>query len=60
MSFTVSAEAEWEKLLEMAVKQSLAGVCFRGLHRLVADSDNDLAIIGMSEDLFLNWMGMTD
>ena len=51
-------EAEWEKLFDMAVKQSLVGVCFVGLQQLGADSDDGFSQIGMSEDLYLNWMGM--
>lgn len=52
------SEAEWEELFEMAVKQSLVGVCFVGLHTLGADSDEGYTQIGMSEDLFFDWMGM--
>lgn len=52
------SEAEWEVLFDMAVKQSLVGICFVGLHNLGADSDEGFAKIGMSEDLFFNWMGM--
>ena len=68
------SEAEWEELFEMAVKQSLIGVCFVGLNRLGADSENSslrqtqgkqdsgqedtFARIGMSEDLYFDWMGM--
>lgn len=51
-------EAEWKELFDMAVKQSLVGVCFMGLHTLGADSDECYVRIGMSEDLFFNWMGM--
>ena len=51
------SEAEWEELFEMAVKQSLVGVCFVGLHTLGADSDEGYVQIGMSEDLFFDWMG---
>lgn len=42
----------------MAEKQSLVGVCFFGLHDLGADSDEGYARIGMSEDLFFDWIGM--
>ena len=28
------SEAEWEELFEMAVKQSLVGICFTGMHTL--------------------------
>ena len=52
------SEVEWEELFEMAVKQSLVGVCFFGLHSLGADSDEGFAQIGMSEDLYFDWMGM--
>lgn len=53
------SEAEWEELFEMAVKQSLVGVCFCGIHQLGADSDEGYARIGISEELFFDWMGMT-
>lgn len=52
------SEAEWSELLEMAVKQSLVGVCFVGLHNLGGDSDEGYVQIGMSEDQFFSWMGM--
>lgn len=52
------SEAEWEELFEMAVKQSLVGVCFCGIHQLGADSDEGYVQIGMSEDLYFDWMGM--
>lgn len=52
------SEAEWEELFDMAVKQSLVGVCFVGLQRLGADSDDGFARIGMSGELYFNWMGM--
>lgn len=52
------SEAEWEELFEMAVKQSLVGICFVGLHTLGADSDEGYVKIGMSEELYFNWMGM--
>ena len=51
------SEAEWKELFDMAVKQSLVGVCFVGLHTLGADSDEGYVQIGMSEDLFFDWMG---
>ena len=51
------SEAEWEELFEMAVKQSLVGVCFAALQRLGADADEGFARIGMSEDLYFDWMG---
>ena len=52
------SEAEWKELFEMAVKQSLVGVCFCGIHQLGADSDEGYVQIGMSEDLYFDWMGM--
>ena len=52
------SEDEWVELFDMALKQSLVGVCFVGLHTLGADSDEGYVQIGMSEDLFFDWMGM--
>lgn len=54
----VPSEAQWNELFDMAVKQSLVGICFAGLSRLGANSDDGFARIGMSEDLYFNWMGM--
>lgn len=51
-------EREWGKLYEIAKKQSLVGVCFAGIQRLGADVDEGFAQIGMSEILYLKWMGM--
>ena len=48
----------WDEMMKMAVKQSLVGICFAGLHNLGADSDEGFARIGMSEDLYFTWMGM--
>ena len=53
----IPTEAEWEGLLDMAEKQSLIGVCFVGIHALGADSDEGYINIGMSEDLYFDWMG---
>lgn len=50
---------EWGELYKMAKKQSLVGVCFAALQRLGADADEGFARIGMSEMLYLTWMGMT-
>lgn len=50
---------EWGKLYKMAQKQSLVGVCFAGLKRLGADADEGFARIGMSKDLYFDWMGNT-
>ncbi len=49
---------EWKVLYEMAHKQSLIGVCFAGLQHLGADADEGFARIGMSEMLYLTWIGM--
>lgn len=49
---------EWDELFMMAKKQSLVGICFAGLQRLGADADEGFARIGMSEMLYLTWMGM--
>lgn len=52
------SETEWEALFDMSMKQSLVGICFLGLHTLGADSDEGYVQIGMSEDLYFDWMGM--
>lgn len=49
---------EWGELYKMARKQSLVGVCFAAIQRLGADADDGFASIGMSEMLYLTWMGM--
>lgn len=54
---TPSAD-EWGKLYENAKKQSMIGICFAGLQRLGADAYEGFARIGMSEMLYLTWMGM--
>ena len=51
-------EDEWGKLYAMAQKQSLLGICFNGIQTLGADSNDGFARIGMSEDLYFNWMGV--
>ena len=43
---------EWGKLYDMAKKQSLVGVCFAGVHKLVAQQQEP------PEMLYLTWMGM--
>lgn len=50
---------EWKALYDMAMKQSLIGVCFAALQRLGADADEGFTRIGMSEMLYLTWMGVT-
>ena len=57
LSHTPSAD-EWGELYAMAKKQSLVGVCFAGLQRLGADADEGFTRIGISEMLYLTWMGM--
>lgn len=52
------SKAEWEEMYKKAKKQSLVGVCFAGIQRLGADVDEGYAQIGMSEKLYLTWMGM--
>lgn len=45
-------------LFDMAKKQSLVGGCFAALQKLGADVDEGCSKIGMSEMLYLKWMGM--
>lgn len=49
---------EWQMLYDMAKKQSLVGVCFAALQRLGANADEGFTRIGISESLYLTWMGM--
>lgn len=49
---------EWKQIYDIAKKQSIIGICFAGLQRLGADMDDGFAKIGMSEMLYLKWMGM--
>lgn len=49
---------EWIVLYDMAKKQSLVGVCFAALQRLGAKADEGFTHIGISEMLYLTWMGM--
>lgn len=46
------SEAEWGELYKMAKKQSLVGVCFAGVHKLVNQQQEP------PEMLYLTWMGM--
>lgn len=46
----------WQMLYELAKKQSLVGVCFAGVQRLVDSDAEDYC--GMSELQYLTWMGM--
>ena len=52
------SDMEWKAIYDMASKHSLIGVCFAALQRLGADADEGFARIGMSEMLYLTWMGM--
>lgn len=45
-------ETEWGELYAMAKKQSLVGVCFAGVHKLVIQQQEP------PELLYLTWMGM--
>ena len=47
---------EWQKLYEMAKKQSLVGICFAGVQKLVDSEHEDYC--GMNEMQYLIWMGM--
>lgn len=47
---------EWQMLYDMAKKQSLVGICFAGVHRLVNSEKEDY--YGMPEMLYLTWLGM--
>ena len=47
---------EWSTLYEISKKQSLVGVCFAGVHKLVDSEKGNYC--GMPEMLYLTWMGM--
>ena len=59
-------EAEWGELFDMAVKQSLVGVCFAGVKRCLERAckddglslDQALTYLHIPSDLYYNWMGM--
>lgn len=59
-------EAEWGELFDMAVKQSLVGVCFAGVKRCLERAckddgfslDEALTYLHIPSDLYYNWMGM--
>ncbi len=48
---------EWKILYDMAKKQSLVGICFAGVQKLVDSRDENY--FGMNEMLYLTWMGMS-
>ena len=54
----IPSNKEWKALYDMAKKQSIVGVCFAALQKLGADADEGFARIGISEMLYLTWMGM--
>lgn len=58
LSYLPSAR-EWREIYKKAQKQSLIGVCFSGLQRLGADTEEGFARIGMCEDLYFHWIGIT-
>lgn len=47
---------EWQQLYDMAKKQSLVGICFAGVQKLVDSEKEDYC--GMNEMQYLTWMGM--
>lgn len=55
LSHTPSAH-NWGELYKMAKKQSLVGICFAGVQKLVDSEHEDYC--GMNEMLYLTWMGM--
>lgn len=48
---------EWQIVYDMAKKQSLVGICFVGIQKLVDSEKEDYC--GMGEMQYLTWMGMT-
>lgn len=50
---------EWDLLFKQAQKQSLAGICFAGIHRIVGNTDGGFAKIGMTRSQFLEWLGVS-
>lgn len=50
-------ELEWEELYKMAEKQSLVGICFAGIQNICSDDDTGFLKIGLSEKLYMDWMG---
>lgn len=53
------SQKEWKAFYDMAKKQSLVGVCFAALRKLGAGADEGFARIGISEMLYMTWLGMT-
>lgn len=48
---------EWEAIFELAQKQSVVGICLAGLQQLGSDLYDEVATIGMSSDLYYDWVG---
>lgn len=46
---------EWGALYKMAVKQTLVGICFTGVSKLVNSDEGDFA--GMPKTLYYQWLG---
>lgn len=55
LSHTPSAD-EWGGLFAMAKKQSLVGICFAGVQKLITNTPS--VITNLSESIRLQWMGM--
>lgn len=57
----IPSEKEWNLLYEMAKKQSLVGVCFAAVQKILSNSSlkgEKPSVIGMPEMFYMNWMGM--
>lgn len=54
LSRTPSAE-EWQEVFGMAERQSLTGICFRGLQRLRAGAEGQTEHVG--REFYAEWMG---
>ena len=55
------ADAQWQELYALAKKQSLVGVCFAGVQKVLSNSPlkgEDPSVIGLPELQYLRWMGM--
>lgn len=52
------SQKEWKQMYDFAKTQSVVGICFAGFQKLGADVDDGYEKIGMSEKLYLVWMGM--
>lgn len=58
VTFTrMPSDKEWKMLYDIAKKQSLVGICFVGIQKLVDSEKTDYC--GMDELQYLTWMGMT-